>query len=203
MSGKQSGEASTVNRIIFLDIISFFLVILFIGLFNYDHVMLVLLITIYPYLKWTGRLRLFVPFGLAIVMSIIWGSIAADQYEYSLKGLQIGFFNLYPVFFWTFGLFVVKLIYSSISRRFENRGFMLKMLIFSSLFWAGLIAAESIVYHVFGVKNLATSGNAGLPLIDAIHAPPWMQICYFLMGPLYFMLIELTERKIVILFKRK
>lgn len=198
----QSDNVSRINRIIYLDILLFILVVLFIGLFNYDYVMLVLLLMIYPYLKWTGRLRLFIPFGVAIVMSVIWGYIASDQYEYSFSGLRIGIFNLYPVFFWTFGLFVVKLVYSSILPRFRRITLFLKMVIFSSLFWAGLIAAESTVYHVFGVKNLATSGNPGLPLIDAIHAPAWMQVCYFLMGPVYFMLIELAEGKIPVRLNR-
>jgi hypothetical protein len=47
------------------------------------------------------------------------------------------------------------------------------------------------------VKNLATSGHPGFPFIDALHASVWMQIAYFMMGTVYFILTGLAERKIL------
>ncbi|MCK4835708.1 MAG: hypothetical protein KAT17_03690 [Candidatus Aminicenantes bacterium] len=193
----KSNQTPGYNRIVYLDIIFFVVGILLIGMFNYDYVMLLVLLIIYPYLKLTGRLWLFVALGVAIFLSAIWGYIAVDHYEYSLSGLKIGILNLYPVFFWTYGLFIVKLIYSGILPLFKDKKLLFKMLIFSSIFWVGLIVAEFVVYHIFKVKNLATSGNSGLPFIDAIHAPVWMQITYFMMGPVYFIFIEITEWKIL------
>jgi CDP-diglyceride synthetase len=191
-----SDQTPKFNKNVYFDILFFVVVIILIGLFNYDYVMLLVLLVIYPYLKLTGRLRFFIDFGTAIFLSVIWAYIAAEHYEYSLNGLKIGIFNLYPVFFWTYGLFILKLFYSGIQHLFKSRNLILKMLIFSSLFWTGLIVVEFVVYHVFNVKNLATSGNPGLPFIDALHAPAWMQIAYFMMGPVYFILTGLAERKI-------
>ena len=191
-----SDQTPRFNRIVYIDILFFVVAILLIGLFNYDYVMLVVLLVIYPYLKISGRLHFFIAFGVAVFLSAVWAYIAVEYYEYSLSGLKLGIFNLYPVFFWTYGLFIAKLIYSGIIHLFKGRKLIIKTLIFSSLFWVGLLVVEFVVYNVFSVKNLATSGNPGLPFIDALHAPVWMQITYFMMGPVYFMLTGLAERKI-------
>jgi len=179
-----------------MDLLFFIGVLLMMGLTNYDVVLVLVLVALYPYLRLTGRLRLFGAFGIAVLMSVAWGYFAVDFYQYALTGLKIGVFNLYPVFFWTYGLFIVKLVYSDLKPLFRARGKATKLLIFSSLFWVGLITAEYVAFHLFGIRNLATAGNPGLPLIDAIHAPLWMQVSYFLMGPLYFLLLETAEARI-------
>lgn len=184
------------RRVVFLDILFFLVVLGFLGLFNYDYVMVLVLLALYPYLKFTGRLHLFAAFGVAGVLGLIWAWIAVDYYHYSLTGLKIGMFNLYPVFFWTYGLFVVKLVYSGLQPFFRFRHKFVKLVVFSSLFWGGLVVVEYVVYHVYGIKNLATDGHQGLPLIDAIHAPVWMQVSYFLMGPVYYLLLETVNGRV-------
>jgi len=143
-----SDQTPKFNRIVYFDILFFVVVIILIGLFNYDYVMLLVLLVIYPYLKISGRLHFFIAFGVAVFLSAVWAYIAVEYYEYSLNGLKIGIFNLYPVFFWTYGLFILKLFYSGIQHLFKGRNLILKMLIFSSLFWAGLIVE---FYHMVSV----------------------------------------------------
>ena len=66
-----SDQTPKFNRIVYFDILIFVVVILLIGLFNYDYVMLLVLLLIYPYLKLTGRVRFFIAFGTAIFLSTI------------------------------------------------------------------------------------------------------------------------------------
>ena len=61
------------------------------------------------------------------------------------------------------------------------------------IFWALLILAEVLGYHVFEIRNAATGMYPGLPICDCIHAPPWMQAVYFALGPLYYGLLKMFK----------
>jgi hypothetical protein len=47
---------------------------------------------------------------------------------------------------------------------------------------------------LFNIRNLATAGYPGLPLLNCIHAPYRMKIVYFSMGPVYFLLLTLFKK---------
>ena len=54
-------------------------------------------------------------------------------------------------------------------------------------------------YYLFNIHNIATSQFPGLPICNCIHAPTWMKIVYFSMGPVYYsgtMLVDQITDKV-------
>jgi len=115
----------------------------------------------------------------------------ANKYSYELGFWSVMGINLFTLFAWTIGLFgsvvLFNLFYKSNSEK--------KIIVYIIAYWSLLITLETLAYHVFGFRNLATSSYPGLPLCDCIHAPMWMQATYLLMGPLYFYLCEFLSLK--------
>ena len=54
-----------------------------------------------------------------------------------------------------------------------------------------VVIAETVGYHLLGIHNIGTSQYVGLPLCDCLHAPIWMQIGYFSLGPLHWLLVKM------------
>ncbi len=181
-----------VNLIV--DIFAFATVLIMFGYVGVDAVMVVLLIIAIPYLMITKRKHLIGSLFIAFMISVVWKMIGGKYYHYSFNKLILFGINLYPVFLWTFGLFTVALVFYDMNRFIRKKSSLTKFLIFSSLFWFGLLLSEWVVYNIFGIKNLATASYSGIPFLNCIHAPLWMQISYFLMGPLYFILLKLFKR---------
>ena len=180
-----------VNLII--DILAFAAVLLMFGYVGVDAVMVALLIIAMPYLVLTKRKHLIGSLFIAFIISVVWKLIGGKYYHYGFNKLILFGVNLYPIFLWTFGLFIVALVFHDINRFIKRASTLTKFLIFSSLFWFGLLLAEWVVYNIFGIKNLATASYSGIPFLNCIHAPLWMQISYFLMGPIYFILLKLFK----------
>ena len=123
--------------------------------------------------------------GLSLAMSFLWMGIAKNFYKYNHNFMSILGISLFPLLGWTIGLFIVyamfRFIYSG-----KERGYLVQLLLFSIFYWLLLIAAETIGYHFFDIKNLAAASYSGIPICDCLHTPAWMKVAYFSMGPLFF-----------------
>ncbi len=132
---------------------------------------------------------------IASLVSIIWMFFANNQYGYNHKMLLLFGLNSFPLFAWATGLFLLYLLYSYLEIKLNLKNLITKTLFFIVLYWSVLIFAETVAYHVFNIKNVATAAYAGLPICNCLHAPPWMQISYFAIGPIYFGICKLLGLK--------
>jgi hypothetical protein len=158
------------------------------GLFRPDYALAGVLLFLFPYLYYTRRMGAFAHLALAGSVSFLWVLLAHAQYQYNQPLWT--FFGL-PIFTflgWTLGLTGAYLLYAHWEQKYATP--FGKFCAFTLFFWVLLILTESNSYHLFGIQNSLTASFQGLPLCDCIHAPRWMQIAYFLLGPLYFLLCE-------------
>jgi hypothetical protein len=135
--------------------------------------------------------------SIAFLVSLAWMLIAKDKYEYK-HNFTFFWINLYPLFSWTLGLFFLYLIYLHFKNRLKKQTFAKKLGIFVGFYWPLLVLAETVAYHIFNIKNLAAVSYKGIPFCDCIHAPLWVQISYFLIGIVFFLicfLLKLDESK--------
>ncbi len=123
------------------------------------------------------------------MVSFVWIYFGKSQYAYNHIFFKIGEFAWFPFLAWSFGLFLVYSIYLFLFKKI-NTNFIDKFFIFSFLYWTLLIIVETLGYHFFNIHNLAAAGYKGLPICDCMHAPLWMKMVYFMLGPLYFISCE-------------
>lgn len=161
-------------------------VILLLGFFSPDYVVIAAYFLAIPYILLTQRKSLLQHFAVASLIAFAWMIIAKNEYLYNLEFLTLFGINLYPLFAWAIGLFGVYVIYSHYKHMLKEQGFLRQIVLFVAFYWPLLIGTETIAYHIFDIKNIATASYPGLPFCDCIHAPRWMQISYFLLGPLFF-----------------
>ncbi len=124
----------------------------------------------------------------SFLVALAWMIIARDNYSYGFGFTSVAGINLYPLFAWTIGLFLLYIIHSYYIGKLKKQTFAKKLGLFVLLYWPLLIAFEAIAYHIFNIKNLATAAYPGLPLCGCLHAPLWMQIGYFTVGIVFFLL---------------
>lgn len=179
------------NQLIIADKALYIIIFLLLGLLRPDIVMMVVYFSLYPYLFLTKRKKAINHLLIASVVSLGWMLIANSQYKYNQKMFLIFSLNSYPLFTWAVGLFAAYLIYSHWEPIIKKHSLIKKMLLFVAFYWSLLIIAETLAYHGFNIKNLATASYAGLPFCNCIHAPIWMQISYLMLGPIYFGICEL------------
>ncbi len=157
-----------------------------------DFTMVAVYILLYPYLYLTSRRQAIRHLLAASLVACCWFFIAKGQYGYNREMLLIGGYTVYPLFAWATGLFGVYLMYSCWVRIFPNRTLTGKLIFFVVLYWSLLFGSEIVACHYFHFRNIATANYAGLPLIDCIHVPGWMQAAYLLNGPIYFLICEFS-----------
>jgi hypothetical protein len=167
-----------------LDFTLEFCVVLLVILFK-EHADLVLLLAwifIVGYVLWLRRYSVLLHQVMATAFAIGWVSFASDYYGYEYDYFSIFGINTLPLMAWTLSLLALGEFCNSLNlKKREYRFF-----IFVPLFWFFLILFETVAYHVLGLRNTNTSGFAGIPYFDCIHAPFWMKVCYFGMGPVYY-----------------
>jgi len=154
-------------------------------LFKPDYILLILFILLFPYLYF-GKgeyLRLYI---IATIISAIWAFLARGMYSYNQEFLSFFGINIIPFLIFTFGIFVAYLSYAQLNRMLNWKSFRTKLILYSLIYWAMLIATETISYHLLGIHNVATEIYSGLPFCDCMHSPNWMQAAYFLLGPISF-----------------
>lgn len=178
------------NLIIFDKIISVIVIVL-IGFLKPDSVLIFTFIMLIPYLIITRRKNALVHLFISLIIAVIWTFIAKDFYHYNIDMITVKGLNLYPVFAWSLGLLGIYMIYSHWEHILKKKTLIRKVLLFILFYFPMLIFVETIAYHLFNIKDIATAGFPGLPLCDCLHAPTWMQISYFFMGPFYLMVCNL------------
>ena len=177
-----------------IDLITIFLFFILLFLIGMDYTMFILLVAVCPFLIITKRKGLIFSLIIALMIAVIWGWIAEKYYVYAESSFKTELLNFYPILFWTLGLFMAILLFRDVKLIFDIKTFKVKLIIFSVLFWFGLIAIETISYHILEIRNLATAEYKGLPICDCIHAPLWIQISYFIIGPLYFIILNILNK---------
>lgn len=179
------------NQLIIIDKVLFVLLIMLLGLFRPDTLVIFTYFMLYPYLFLTKRKNAILHLIVSSLISIIWVIIANNQYGYNREIILIFGLNSFPLFAWSVGLFGIYLIYSYWEHKLKDLNFISKLIIFSIVYIILLIAVETIAYHLFNIQDLATAMYPGLPICNCIHAPIWMQISYLLMGSIYFTICSL------------
>jgi glycosyltransferase involved in cell wall biosynthesis len=157
-----------------------------------DLMMATVYFLLYPYLLLTLRSPAIKHLLASSLVASCWYLIAKEQYGYNREMLLIGGHTVYPLFAWAVGLFGVYLMYAYWVRLLPFRSIPVRILFFAMLYWALLFGSEILAYNYFQFRNIATAGYAGLPLVDCIHVPVWMQVAYLVNGPIYFLICELS-----------
>jgi hypothetical protein len=149
------------------------------------------------YIIWLKDLDLIYALILSFIFAVAWLIVGKSQYGYNRSFVVIAGYNIFPLLLWAIGLFGIYIIYNFIEKYFVKRGVIVKLFVYSSIFWVLLIFFESLAYHVLHVRNAMTGNYPGLPLCECIHAPLWMQIVYLSMGPIYFLVLHMAQNYIV------
>ena len=144
--------------------------------------------------RYTSFLHLIISTSIAF----LWVYGVRDYYGYNHSYYSLAGINLYPLTAWSLGLYGV----SEILNHFEIEKILIRLLIFILFFWTMLIFFETWAYHVIGIRNVSTGINAGLPFCNCIHAPLWMHIAYFSMGPVYYIITIYADRVFIFFFSR-
>ncbi|MCK5107944.1 MAG: hypothetical protein KAQ83_04420 [Nanoarchaeota archaeon] len=178
---------------------SFFILspLLLIGLtlININYSLIILIPLISAYLIINNKLNYFLGLWLAFLVSLIWNILARSQYNYNQNFFSFFGINLFPLVTWTIGLFALMIIYQIWIKKLKLKKFILNLLIVILIYSILLIFLETLFYHVFNVHNLQTAIYPGLPVCNCLHAPGWMQLSYFLIGPIYFVLFYFFQKK--------
>lgn len=153
-----------------------------------DYVIMFLYIYCFPYLFLTKRKKLVYALLISSLLSFFWVSVVGSNYSYNKDFIIFEGINLFIFFVWAVSLFSIVLVNSHIP--FFKSKFRYRVLKFSVLYWILLITIETLFYHVYEIRDVATGMYPGLPLCNCMHMPIWMMIGYFLMGPLYFFLCK-------------
>lgn len=144
---------------------------------------------VFPYLYFTQRKQAMPLFLLSLPLAFLWVFFSRSLYSYNHTTLVFFGINVYSFFAFAIGLGGAYLFYSHVEHVCKNTVWK-QVVLATLLFWILLIGVEGISYHFSGIENEATSQYPGLPFCNCIHAPLWMQIMYFLLGPLYFGLVK-------------
>jgi hypothetical protein len=161
-----------------------------IGLLKPDLFLIIIYLFIFPYLIFSKRKNAFLHFFLSSFIAVIWLIIANDMYGYNQPMLLFYGLNSFPLFAWALGLFGVYLLYSHFENKIKAKHFIKRLFLFLFIYWSLLLILEFVSYYFFDIRNLATSMYSGLSICNCMHAPLWMQISYFLLGPIYFIICK-------------
>lgn len=191
---KRTGDAENFKyelhkwkkQLLVADILIIICIIIFLGLYSSDYVLIAAYLLLIPYLFLTKRQVLFYHLIVASLIALVWMIITKEQYAYNGDFLNIFGINSYSLFVWAIGLFLIYVIYSHYEYLLKEKSFTKKFLLFIAFYIPILISAETVAYHLLNIRNIATASFPGLPICDCLHAPRWMQVSYFAMGPIFF-----------------
>jgi hypothetical protein len=174
---------------IFADNIAIIISFALLGFLRQDYVLISAYLFTLIYLFATKRKNLVYYFVASSFVSLLWNIAVNEQYGYNYDYISIFSLNIYSILAWALGLFAAYLMYSEL--KLNKKSFPAQLILFSLLYWILLISVETTAYHLFGIMNIESAEYPGLPICNCIHAPIWMQISYFTIGPLYFALCYL------------
>ena len=179
------------HRILLSDLTFAFLILLLFSIFK-SHADLVLLISwpfIFVYFLLMRRIKALSHLLLATLMAVIWVQFAKEYYGYKYDYFKIFGMNTLPLMAWTLTLLGLGEVCNHL--KFKRK--ILNFLIFVPSFWFLLILFETVAYHILEIRNTMTGNYNGLPFCNCLHAPTWMKMVYFSMGPVYYGLSHLTD----------
>lgn len=183
-------------HLVYIDKIVIILTCLFLALFlRADLGIIVIFTFLIPYSYFTNRVALLRVLGVAFFVSLAWMGFAKEMYDYSRGFLVVFGINLYALFSWTCGLFAVYVMYLHYEGILKKYSFWIRFLIFSVFYIIVLLFFEWIFYNFFGIQNSTTLTYSGILFCNCLHAPPWMQIGYLLLGPVYFLIMSVVKFK--------
>jgi len=203
---KRKKEASVINRatepgprfhkwkkqLLYFDKFLYVAVVLSLGLFRIDFLMICVYVFLFPYLLFTQRKDAIYHLVVSSFVALVWMLIANDQYGYNREVILFFGLNTFPLFAWASGLFAAYIIYSHWEYKVLSKGWISKLSLFTFIYVILLVVFETAAYHLFGIHNLSTASYSGIPFLNSFHAPFWMQVSYFLLGPIYFLICEIT-----------
>lgn len=183
--------------LLFLDSLVFAFIFSLNHIFRPDILAIIVYLSLYAYLILTKRKADIAYLLISSILAISWITFAKNDYNYDRGMIHIFGLSAFPLFAWATGLAALYLLYYDIEQIFmENNGWLKRFVLFTVLYFFFIITLETIAYHVFGIRNVATRIYPGLPICDCIHAPKWMQLSYFLIGPIYFLIARFYKLKI-------
>jgi hypothetical protein len=167
-------------------------VLLFFAVFRNwgDLVLMVSWVLVLGYLMLLKRFESVLHLLLATLISTLWVHFAKDYYSYQHDFVKIFGMNSIPLMAWSLTLYGLHQVCNNYKFRHKTFNFVLFFLVF--LVFG--IAFETVAYHVLGIRNTVTASFPGLPICDCVHAPGWMQMVYFSLGPVYYLVILAADR---------
>ena len=172
------------QRLLLSDLAIAFVILLMFSIFK-GHADLVLAYSwlfILAYLLVIRRILALTHLIIATLVAIIWLNYAKDYYGYMFVYHKILGMNLLPLMAWALSLFGLSEVFNYLTLTKKRYRFLL----FIPIFWVFLITFETVAYHILEIRNTTTGSFVGLPFCDCIHAPTWMKVVYFSMGPVYY-----------------
>lgn len=134
---------------------------------------------------------------ISTLIAIGWVYFAKGNYGYNHAYISIAGMNILPILAWALGLIGV----SEIFNHFKSKRKVLNFILFIPVFWILLILIETYAFHVIEIRDTMSGSSIGLPFCNCIHAPLWMRIVYFSMGPVYYALTILSDSVAIKYFK--
>ncbi len=158
-----------------------------------DIVLLASWIFIVSYAVITKRYLTIVHLILSTVIAVTWVYIAKGNYGYNHTYFTIAGMNILPLLAWSLGLIGV----SEIFNHFRTKRQFLNFILFIPVFWILLVSIETYAFHVIEIRDTMSGNSFGLPFCNCIHAPWWMRIAYFAMGPAYYGLTIIADSFVI------
>jgi len=154
-----------------------------------DIVLLASWIIVVIYMILSRRYQSFIHLILSTIIAITWVYIAQGNYGYNHKYIIIAGMNTLPILAWALGLIGV----SEIFNHFKTKRWVVNVLLFIPIFAILLIGIETYAFHVIEIRDTMSGNSVGLPFCNCIHAPWWMRIVYFSLGPVFYALTVFTD----------
>ena len=173
------------GKLILLDLLLILLILFMFSLFSPDLVVASVYCLVIPYIYFTKRKSSVVYFFTASILSILWSLYARDFYGYNSEFTLLFGLNSFPLFAWATGLYAMGVLFDSIIYYLPSKSVYKNALIICIFYFTLLISVEYIGYHYLNIRNDQTAVYAGLPYLNCLHAPRWMQFSYFAMGPIF------------------
>ncbi len=167
------------------------LAILSLAFFRADIAMMVIYGLVLIYILITKQKHQLKNFAIASVIALIWLLVGGSQYGYNTNYIVIWGMNSFPLFAWACGLFGTQLLYNRYRIYLPTKNLTQDFVIFVLIYCIAIVVIETIGYHVFNIHDLVTAQYSGLPICDCLHAPYWMKIAYFTMGPINYLVTSL------------
>ncbi len=130
---------------------------------------------------------------ISSVISLVWVIFVSDLFLYTRPAFTIFGLNSFILFAWALGLFAAYKISTYYIKKLKIKNKLSRFLFLIILYWVFLISVETIAYHLFGMQNLTAAAYPGIPICNCMHAQPWMQLSYFLLGPIYFIALKVFK----------